>query len=186
MYRNPARSAQVFFGIVLTPMYKDDDDRDDPDLVPRPVMTVGQTFVVGADGIEVGTHHHRKAQLIYTARGVLTCEVSQGLSIVPPRSVWNPGGTRHSVKGVGTLEVYGLFVDPASAPTMPDACCTVSVSPLLRELLLRCARFPALYPLKGRNRVSRRFCSMNSPPHPWRSCTCRCRRTTVCGGLRTG
>ncbi len=43
----------MFFGIVLMPMYKDDDDRDDPDLVPRPVMTVGQTFVVGADGIEV-------------------------------------------------------------------------------------------------------------------------------------
>jgi AraC-like DNA-binding protein/quercetin dioxygenase-like cupin family protein len=132
------------------PMYKEDDDRDDPDLVPRPVMTVGQTFVVGADGIEVGAHHHRKAQLIYTARGTLTCEVSQGLWIVPPQcAVWIPGGMRHSVKGVGTLEVYGLFVDPASAPTMPDACCTVSVSPLLRELLLRCARFPALYPVKG-------------------------------------
>jgi AraC-like DNA-binding protein/quercetin dioxygenase-like cupin family protein len=132
------------------PIYENDDDRDDPDLVPRPVMTVGQTFVVGADGIEVGAHHHRKAQLIYTARGALTCEVSQGLWIVPPQcAVWIPGGTRHSVKGVGTLEVYGLFVNPSSAPTMPDACCTVSVSPLLRELLVRCARFPALYPVKG-------------------------------------
>ncbi len=132
------------------PIYKNDDDRDDPDLVPRPVMTVGQTFVVGADGIEVGAHHHRKAQLIYMSRGALTCEVSQGLWIVPPQcAVWIPGGVLHSVKGVGTLEVYGLFVDPASARTMPDACCTLSVSPLLRELLLRCARFPALYPVKG-------------------------------------
>jgi AraC-like DNA-binding protein len=132
------------------PMYKSDDDRDDPDLVPRPVMTVGQTFVVGGGGIEIAAHHHRKAQLIYMARGVLTCEVSQGLWIVPPQcAVWIPGGTRHSVKGVGTLEVYGLFVDPVSAPTMPDACCTVSVSPLLRELVLRCARVPTLYPVKG-------------------------------------
>jgi AraC-like DNA-binding protein len=32
----------------------------------------------------------------------------------------------------------------ASAPTMPGACCTISVSPLLRELLLRW-----LYPLEG-------------------------------------
>ncbi len=95
-------------------------------------------------------HHHRKAQLIYMARGVLTCEVSQGLWIVPPQcAVWIPGGTRHSVKGVGAIDVYGLFVEPASAPTLPDACCTVSVSPLLRELLLRCARFPTLYPVKG-------------------------------------
>jgi AraC-like DNA-binding protein/quercetin dioxygenase-like cupin family protein len=131
------------------PMYKDDDARVDPDLVPRPVMTVGQTFVVGADGIEVGAHHHREAQLIYSARGALTCEASQGLWIVPPQcAVWIPGGTIHSVKGFGTIEVYGLFVEPSSAPTMPDACCTVSVSPLLRQLLLRCAGFPALYPVK--------------------------------------
>ena len=55
--------------------------------------------------------------MIYTARGALTCEVSQGLWIVPPQcAVWIPGGMRHSVKGVGTLEVYGLFVDPADGP----------------------------------------------------------------------
>jgi AraC-like DNA-binding protein len=90
------------------------------------------------------------AQMIYTARGLLTCEVSQGLWIVPPQcAVWIPGGTRHTVKGVGTLEIYSLFVDPDSAQTMPDTCCTVSVAPLLRELLLRCAGFPALYPADG-------------------------------------
>lgn len=132
------------------PMFEHDDDFVDPDSVPRPVMAVGASIVTGADGMELNAHHHRKAQLIYTARGVLTCEVSQGLWIVPPQcAVWIPGGTRHSVKGVGTLEIYCLFVDPASAPTMPDACCTVSVSPLLRELLLRCARFPTLYPIRG-------------------------------------
>ena len=132
------------------PMYKPDDGHVDPDLVPRPVMAVGATTVTGPDGMELDAHHHRKAQLMYMARGVLTCEVSQGLWIVPPQcAVWIPGGTRHSVKGVGAIEVYCLFVEPASAPTLPDACCTVSVSPLLRELLLRCARFPTLYPVKG-------------------------------------
>jgi AraC-like DNA-binding protein len=75
--------------------------------------------------------------------------VSQGLWIVPPQcAVWIPGGTLHSLKGVGALDVYCLFVEPASAPTLPEACSTVSVSPLLRELLLRCARFPNLYPIK--------------------------------------
>lgn len=131
-------------------MRKSNDEFVNPDLVPRPVMAVGQTFVTGPGGMEVDAHHHRKAQLIYTARGVLMCAVSQGLWMVPPQcAVWIPGGVRHSVKGVGTIEVYCLFVEPASAPTLPDACCTVSVSPLLRELLLRCARFPTLYPVKG-------------------------------------
>jgi AraC-like DNA-binding protein/quercetin dioxygenase-like cupin family protein len=132
------------------PMHKNDDDVDDPDLVPRPVMAVGASIVTGPGGMEAEAHHHRKAQLMYMARGVLTCEVSHGLWIVPPQcAVWIPGGTQHSVKGVGAIEVYCLFVEPASAPTLPDACCTVSVSPLMRELLLRCARFPTLYPVKG-------------------------------------
>ncbi len=132
------------------PMYKENDDLVDPDLVPRPVMAVGASIVTGTGGMELDAHHHRKAQLMYMARGVLTCEVSQGLWIVPPQcAVWIPGGTRHSVKGVGVIDVYCLFVEPASAPSLPDACCTVSVSPLLRELLLRCARFPTMYPVKG-------------------------------------
>ena len=70
--------------------------------------------------------------------------------MVPPQcAVWIPGGTRHSAQGFGTIDIYTLFVEPSSAPTMPDACCAVSVSPLLRELLLRCSGFPALYPVKG-------------------------------------
>jgi hypothetical protein len=32
---------------------------------------------------------------------------------------------------------------------MSEACCAVSVSPLLRELLLRCSGFPVLYPVNG-------------------------------------
>lgn len=132
------------------PMYKNDDDFVDPDLVPRPVMAWGANVVTDTDGMEMAAHHHRKAQLMYMTRGVLTCEVSRGLWIVPPKcAVWIPGGVRHSVKGVGVIDLYCLFVEPASAPTMPEACCTVSVSPLLRELLLRCARLPTLYPVKG-------------------------------------
>lgn len=140
----------MLFGMMSMPIPKVDDDLIDPDLVPRPVMAVGKSFVTGAVGMEVDPHHHRKAQLIYVGRGMLTCEVSQGLWSVPPQcAVWIPGGTQHSVKAVGAIDVYTLFVEPASAPTLPDTCCTVSVSPLLRELLLRCARFPALYPVKG-------------------------------------
>lgn len=132
------------------PMYEGEIDFVDPDSVPRPVMAVGAAPVTGPDGMEMDAHSHRKAQLLYTERGLLTCEVSRGLWIVPPRcAVWIPGGERHRVKGVGTLEVYCLFVDPSSSPLMPGSCCTVSVSPLLRELLLRSAGFPALYPVDG-------------------------------------
>ncbi len=128
------------------------NDRDavGPGLRTKPVVAVGENFATGHGGMELVDHHHHMAQLIYTARGVLTCEVSGGLWIVPPRcAVWIPGGTRHCVKGVGNLEIYSLFLDPAAAPTMPGACGTVSVSTLLRELLLRCAGFSTPYPVDG-------------------------------------
>lgn len=47
---------------------------------------------------------------------------------------------------LGDIEVYCLFVEPASAPTLPETCCTVSVSPLLRELLLGCSNSPRCIP----------------------------------------
>ncbi|AMV27509.1 HTH-type transcriptional repressor of iron proteins A [Gemmata sp. SH-PL17] len=126
------------------------DERLDPDRVPRPVMAFGVTADSLTGGLEKEAHEHRKGQLIYMTRGVATCEVAQGLWIVPPQcAVWVPGGTRHSAKGVGAIECYSLFVDAARARNMPDACCTVSVSPLLRELLLRCAKLPTLYPVRG-------------------------------------
>lgn len=148
LYRKPAKG---LFGIVVMPKYQSDDVLDDPDSVPRPVLAIGADVVTGPEAFRMGAHHHRKAQLIYTARGMLTCEVSQGLWIVPPGcALWIPGGARHSVTGAGNVEVYALFVDPASAPDLPKACCTMSVSPLLREVLLRCAEFPTLYPVRGR------------------------------------
>ncbi|WP_422931997.1 AraC family transcriptional regulator [Singulisphaera sp. PoT] len=133
------------------PIFKADDEHLDPDSVPRPVMAMGVAIETAPDAFKMGAHHHRKAQLVYSARGTLTCDVADGLWIVPPGcALWIPGGARHSVKGVGDLEVYSLFVDTASVADLPEACCTVSVSPMLREILLRCAEFPALYPENGR------------------------------------
>ena len=84
--------------------------------------TVGAEVVTDSGGMEMSRHAHRKAQLIYMSRGVLKCEVSRGLWVVPPQcAVWIPGGTLHSVKGVGTIDVYCLFVEPSSAPAMPSA-----------------------------------------------------------------
>jgi AraC-like DNA-binding protein len=119
--------------------------RLDPDTVRRPIVTVGLAFAqVGK--IEIASHHHRKGQFLLVQRGALSCEVEGGLWIVPPRSaVWIPGGARHSVKATGTLEGYNAFVDPDVDTRLPDACCAISVTPLLRELLIRSASLPAHY-----------------------------------------
>jgi AraC-like DNA-binding protein len=117
----------------------------DPDKVPRPVVTYGFA-VPSLDGVEKGAHRHVKGQLLLVQRGALSCEVEDGLWVVPPRSaVWIPGDALHSIKASGTLEGYNAFIDPNVGAALPRTICTVSVTPLLRELLIRSADLPVLY-----------------------------------------
>nr|WP_235504034.1 MULTISPECIES: helix-turn-helix transcriptional regulator [unclassified Acidovorax] len=100
---------------------------------------------------ENAKHQHRKAQLIYSARGILNCEIDDGVWIVPPQcAIWIPGDLPHSARGAGETECYCLFVEPEAAPGLPKTCCTISVTPLLRELLLKVAGVPELYAWGGR------------------------------------
>lgn len=123
-------------------------DFPNPDDVPRPVLIYGVTLETGV--IELTHHRHRKAQLLMTLRGVFTCEVETGLWLVPPHcAIWIPGGAVHAMKASGPIEGYNAFIDPAAAKGLPLACCTLAVSPLLRELLVRGASFPLDYPEGG-------------------------------------
>ncbi|SDT35548.1 AraC-type DNA-binding protein [Pseudomonas asplenii] len=121
----------------------------DVDSVSRPVVALSATSVT--KDWENARHQHRKAQLIYSARGILNCEIEDGVWIVPPQcAIWIPGDLPHAARGSGETECYCLFVEPDAAPDLPKTCCTISVSPLLRELLLKVAGVPELYALGGR------------------------------------
>jgi AraC-like DNA-binding protein len=123
----------------------EDSDWKDPDGVPRPVVAFGIAETTAAN-IELGWHSHRKGQILLALRGAFSCEIEGGLWMVPPLSaIWIPGGTVHKKKLTGAMEGYGAFVDPAVSPGLPATCCVVSVTPLLRELLIRSAQLPAFY-----------------------------------------
>lgn len=121
----------------------------DPDTLPRPMVTMG--FVLaGLNGIALDAHTHLRGQVMFVQRGALNCEVAGGLWIVPPGSaMWIPGGVSHSIRAAGGLEGYNTFIDSAVSAGLPPDCCAISVTPLLRELLIRSARFPALYEQEG-------------------------------------
>jgi AraC-like DNA-binding protein len=129
----------------------DETDWVEPDDVPRPVVTYGFASETFGD-FELDPHHHAKSQLLLVQRGALSCEVEGGLWIVPPRSaIWIPGGAVHAMKVTGALEGYGAFVAPNVAVHLPATCSAVSVTPLLRELLIRSASLPLLYEEGGAN-----------------------------------
>jgi AraC-like DNA-binding protein len=130
---------------------------DDPDAVARPVVTIGTAGIEvarlhedGFDRLEKDFHRHRKGQLMLLLRGVLTCEVEGSLWIVPPQSaLWVPGDVLHKIAAAGTIEVYIAFIDAAVSTRLAPACCAMSTTPLLRELVIRSASFPLLYPEGG-------------------------------------
>jgi AraC-like DNA-binding protein len=135
---------------LLTDM-SDSSEWVEPDDVPRPVVAYGMISKdVGT--LELHPHRHAKGQILLVQRGALSCEVENGLWIVPPRSaVWIPCSALHAIKATGELEGYGAFVAAESATTLPKTCCTVSVTPLMRELLFRAATLPAFYEENGAN-----------------------------------
>jgi AraC-like DNA-binding protein len=122
------------------------EDFEGADALGRDISTVA--FDLDTDVLEQAPHSHRKAQLLYTTKGVVTVQAAHGMWVAPPNcAVWVPGGVMHSSNGVGRLEIRCLFIEPSSAPEMPQDCCIISVPPLLREMFMRFEKMPPMYPL---------------------------------------
>ncbi|MDQ0391282.1 AraC family transcriptional regulator [Labrys monachus] len=114
----------------------------------RDVVTIGVDMVT--EGLELDDHSHRKAELLFGLSGVFRCEVEGGIWIVPPQSaLWVPGGMVHRITASGNIDSYATFVQPAADANLPTTCCTIAVSPLLRELIVRSAQFPADHEVDG-------------------------------------
>ncbi|MDU4094248.1 MAG: helix-turn-helix transcriptional regulator [Pantoea sp.] len=91
-------------------------------------------------------HTHSCAQLIHTLSGVIRIETSDGLWITPPsRGVWIPAHTPHALRITGKVKARVLFIEPLARATLPVTCQVVSVSDLLRELIICALTLPAAY-----------------------------------------
>ena len=84
------------------------------------------------DEQRIPLHQHRKGQLILALRGAITCEVENAMLMVPPQyAVWIPGQVPHSNKATPSAQLCFLFIEPG-AVTLPEHCCTLKISPLVR------------------------------------------------------
>ncbi len=114
---------------------------------PRPVVTLANDDPAG---YEIVPHRHARAQLVYAAQGVMTVTATAGSWVVPPqRAVWIPAGAEHTVRVDRAIAMRSLFIRPDAAPRLPQACRVVTVSPLLRALILRAMSIPPLYDEAG-------------------------------------
>lgn len=89
-------------------------------------------------GFTLDRHAHDWPQLIYASAGVMTVWTGQGCWVAPPNwAIWAPGGVAHAIRFSGQSAMRSLYVRPGAGEGLPEACTVLSVSPLLRELILR-------------------------------------------------
>ena len=100
---------------------------------------------------ETPAHSHPRAQLVYAGSGVMRVETDAGCWVVPPvRGVWIPANTVHKVIMLGAVEMRTLYIRQDAAPGLPEHCCLMAVSPLLRALILALLDEPLAYDQTGR------------------------------------
>lgn len=107
----------------------------DPDSTSGPAVARHIDFVEYA--AEVPVHTHRKGQLIIALYGAVICQAENDLWIVPPDcAMWIPGGIAHSAKATWNAHLNYLFIEPGAA-ALPERCCTLAISPLIKALVER-------------------------------------------------
>ena len=94
---------------------------------------------VARNEYELPTHQHAVGQLVLTLWGSTACRVFGNLWLVPPQcAVWIPPNTPHCNRITARSSVCLLFIQQESVQ-LPSTCCTLAITPLVRELILHVA-----------------------------------------------
>jgi AraC-like DNA-binding protein/quercetin dioxygenase-like cupin family protein len=113
----------------------------EPFLVARALST---TY---SSGYLMHPHKHAAHQLLFASSGAMTVTGDSTSWMIPPgRAVLIPAGIPHAIRMWGEVAMRSLYF-PVNAPAPvfdASTCRVISVSPLLRELVLRIADLAAL------------------------------------------
>ncbi|TDC19881.1 AraC family transcriptional regulator [Streptomyces sp. 8K308] len=96
-----------------------------------------------APGASIDAHRHDDHQILYAGRGTLAITTDAGTWVAPgTRAIWVPAGTIHEHRAHGHLDLHTVGLPATHNPLGLDEPTVLSVSPLLRELLLAYTRPP--------------------------------------------
>lgn len=114
----------------------------------RPLVAIRADHPAGGS---TGWHAHPWGQLLYAIDGVMVVTSDSGTWVVPPsRGLWLVAGTRHDVRMSGNVKMRTAYIDATRIDSLPANSCVITVSPLLRELLVAAVRIPLDVPLGAR------------------------------------
>jgi AraC-like DNA-binding protein len=101
--------------------------------------------LAGSDDKERGSapHSHRRGQLFGSTSGLLTVGLETGVWVLPTtHAVWVPPHHLHWARSHGPFSGYAVYVAHDDCAALPAAPCSIRVSGLLRESVLRAATWP--------------------------------------------
>jgi AraC-like DNA-binding protein len=83
-------------------------------------------------------HAHEWHQLIYVSAGLMSVATEAGSWVAPATwAIWVPAGIRHGIRFIVDSAFRTAYFRPDWTDNYPTGCTVVSVSALLRELILR-------------------------------------------------
>lgn len=104
-----------------------------------------------AKGRELEEHSHEASQLVHAISGTMRITTRRGVLIVPPqRGVWIAANEMHSITMLSDVSMRTLYVAGQCSGILTNEICVVSVSALLKHLILAAIDLPADYRLEGR------------------------------------
>ncbi len=120
---------------------------------PKPGVSVATLAYEYTAGFQVPEHAHGSDQLIYAIRGVMQVHAGASMWLIPPQfALWIPARTFHRIHMPTAVSMRTLYFRPAMVSRPEPGCAVLSISPLLRELIVETVRVGRL---RARNRHER-------------------------------
>lgn len=106
------------------------------------VVTAGSRLYEG-ERLVTGWHSHDEHQIEYAIGGVVEVETANAHYLLPPqRAVWIPAGLRHQATMNPNVRSIAVMFDPELVSYQGRNAAILSVSPLIREMIVYARRWP--------------------------------------------
>lgn len=106
----------------------------DPDTFVRKVII--KSYSEHPKGTDFPWHSHQKNQLVLPIKGAISSEVEDAIWMVPNQcGLWIPAGQMHLNTPTTKSCFHHIYFSTDVLKSMPDFCCTLSITPLIRELV---------------------------------------------------
>jgi len=123
------------------------------DFDPKRGISVATLAYEYSSGFVVSEHGHSSDQFIYATQGVMEVRSDQSVWLIPPSfALWVPARTLHRIRMPAAVSMRTLYIRAGLVKRADPGCAVLSVSPLLRELVLEVVRIGQL---RLRNREHR-------------------------------